>query len=128
MVGRRIRVPEEAKINFHSFEDVLKMIMIFIDEFSGCDLEFFCIHHNGGAVSVRTAYERSALPLFPEGSDKYVSRYVCTQVPDVAFTIGIWESAGYEYGFIGWKIGHGILTWKFRYKIHFSNFMKFRTT
>jgi len=48
-------------------------------------------------------------------------------VSDVAFTIGVWEAAGYEYGFIGWKIGHGILTWKFRYKIHFSKFIDFRT-
>jgi hypothetical protein len=103
------------------------MIMIFIYQFSRCDLEFFCIHHNGGAVSIRTAYERSALPLFPEGADKYVSWYVCTQVPDVAFAVSIRKAAGYEYGFIGWKIGHGILTWKFRYKIHFSKFIDFRT-
>jgi len=31
---------------------------------------------------------------------------------DVAFAISIRQTAGYEYWFIGWKIGHGILTWK----------------
>ncbi len=72
------------------------MIMIFFDQFTGCDLEFFCIYHNGRSMRVRAADESCILPLFAEGTDKDVSRYVGTKVTDVALTIGIRKAAGYK--------------------------------
>lgn len=71
-------------------------------------------------MCIRTADERGALPLFKEGTYKYVSRDVGTKVSDVAFAVGIRKAACYQDGLVGWKVGHGILTWKSRYKIHFS--------
>jgi len=41
-------------------------------------------------------------------------------VPYVAFAVGIRKAAGYENWFVGWEVGHWVLTWKSRYKIHFS--------
>ncbi len=124
MVRGRVCIPEDTELNFHSLEDILKMIMIFFDQFTGCDLEFFCIYHNGRSMGVGAADERCILPLFAEGTDKDVSRYVGTKVPDMALAIGIRKAAGYKNRLVGWKVGHGILTWKSRYKIHFSDLTK----
>ena len=96
------------------------MIMIFFDQFTGCDLEFFRIDDDGRSVGIRTADERRALPLFSESADKDVSRYVGAKMPDMAFAVGIRKAAGYENWFVGWEVGHWVLTWKSRYKIHFS--------
>ncbi len=96
------------------------MIMIFFDKFSRFDLEFFCIYYNGGSMGVRAADERSVLPLFAQGADKDVSGYVGAKVPDVTFAVGIRKTAGYKNWLVGWEVGHGVLTWKSRYKIHFS--------
>lgn len=96
------------------------MIMIFFDKFRRCDLELFCIYYNGRSMGVRAADERSVLPLFAQGADKDVSRYVGAKVPYMAFAVGIRKTAGYENWLVGWKVGHGVLTWNSRYKIHFS--------
>ncbi len=97
------------------------MIVIFFDKFSRFDLELFCIDHDWRSVGVRTADERSLLPLFPQGADKDIGGYVGAKVPDVAFAVGIRKAAGYKDGLVGWEVGHGVLTWKSRYKIHFSD-------
>jgi len=59
------------------------------------------VDDDGGSVRVGAADEYRIFSHLLEAPDVYVSGHVGPQMADVAGTIGVGQSAGYEYGKFG---------------------------
>jgi len=93
-------------------------VMVFINNFFGCNAFVVGRDSDGNAVFVRAADEESLLAGEPEESDVHIGGDICSgAMPEVQIAVGVGQGGGYEVSFHGSTMLRvtsrylGILSW-----------------
>jgi hypothetical protein len=95
VTGRIVSVSEEIEIDAHTFEDLVKMLVVSGDERFGSHSQAFGIYYNGSSMGVRATYEEHIFAHLLQSSNKDVRRYIGSQMAQMTGAIGIGQAAGY---------------------------------